>query len=356
METGNGSGPDHLTHYAQLLDRPDSYHIFLALRILEAQFPDAPRLGESQRPREETYRLGQEAELAFPTSTIAGMTAPAHGRPGQLINRFFGLFGPQGPLPLHITEYIRDRYRNHRDPTLLSFGNMLTHRLFGLLYRGWSVAHPAPSFDRSLKGRRGRQASDPFAEKVAAISGHKGRAMDNRDAMPDLAKRHFAGHLAAGPRHANGLVSIISVFVRAPVRLQQFVGQWLELEPGDRWQLGQRVGLGLGTSIGTRVWSHSAKFRLRIGPMSLPDFQRMMPGSPSLQRLEDIVRNYVGDTLDWDINLVLAKDEVPKAVLGQTTRLGHTSWIGTRTGDSDADDLYLIPVALARRHGGGTAV
>jgi type VI secretion system protein ImpH len=109
------------------------------------------------------------------------------------------------------------------------------------------------------------------------------------------------------------------------------------------------VGLGLGTSIGSRVWSHAAKFRLRIGPLTLSDFERMMPGSPSLARLEAIVRNYVGDTLDWDINLVLRREEVPQAVLGRTTMLGHTSWIGTRSGATDADDLYLIPRSLRQR-------
>jgi type VI secretion system protein ImpH len=226
---------------------------------------------------------------------------------------------------------------------------MLTHRLFTLFYRAWAVSHPGPSFDRTLKGKK---AADPFARKVAALSGHYERGFDNRDEMPDLAKRHFVGHLAPGPRHPSGLISIISGFVRSQVDLQQFVGQWLELEPDDQWQLGSRVGLGLGTSIGHRVWSHAAKFRLRIGPMSLSDFERLMPGSPTLLRLEAIVRNYVGDTLDWDMNLVLAKDQVPKAVLGQTTMLGHTSWIGTRTRDTDADDLYLIPRSLAHR---GTA-
>ncbi|RUS59685.1 type VI secretion system baseplate subunit TssG [Pseudorhodobacter sp. E13] len=349
METGDGAGQDHLTHYAQLLAEPEKYHIFRALRILEAQFPDLPRLGESTRPRQEPFRLEQEAELAFPPSTIAKMVPPAQGKPGRLINRFFGLFGPHGPLPLHLTEFARDRQRNHRDPTFLAFGNMLTHRLFGLFYRAYAVAHPAPSFDRSLKGNRAGREVDPFARKVAALSGHYEKGFNNRDEMPDMAKRHFVGHLTPGPKHAHGLVSIISGFVRAPVTLQQFVGQWLELEPGDRWQLGSRVGLGLGTSIGSKVWSHAAKFRLRIGPLTLKDFERMMPGSPSLARLEAIVRNYVGDTLDWDINLVLRREEVPQAVLGQTTMLGHTSWIGTRTGDTDADDLYLIPRSLVQR-------
>ncbi len=351
METGQGAGPDHLTHYARLLADPQTHHLFMALRIIEAQFADRPRLGESKRPREDMFRIGQEAELAFPTSTIESIEAPGAGRPGRMVNRFFGLFGPMGPLPLHLTEYARERVRNYHDDTFIAFANMLTHRLAGLLYRSWAAAQPAPSFDRAIRGRRARGVeADPFERKVAALSGHYEHGLRYRDAMPELSKRHFVGHLSGGPRHADGLTSMLSAFFRAPVALIPFVGEWLELEPDDRWELGAKAGLGQGTSIGSRVWSHTAKFRLRIGPMPLAEFRRLMPGTPALERLEAIVRNYVGDTLDWDVNLILARDEVPRAQLGADTQLGQTSWLGTRTKDSDADDLYLVPQSLARGH------
>jgi type VI secretion system protein ImpH len=196
METAQRARPDDLTHFAQLLRQPETIHLFHALRVIEAEFHDAPRFGESTRPRQDRMRLGQEAELAFPTSTIAAVTRPGGGRPGRLTNRFFGLFGPHGPLPLHMTSYARDRLRNHRDPTLVAFANMLTHRLMGLFYRAWAAAHPAPSLDRGEDSR--------FERKVAALSGHLGVWLRDRDAMPDLARRHFAGHLAAGPSHAEG--------------------------------------------------------------------------------------------------------------------------------------------------------
>lgn len=350
METGQGAGPDHLTHYARLLADPQTHHLFMALRIIEAQHSDRPRLGESKRPREDIIRITQEAELAFPTSTIESIIPPDGNRPGQLINRFFGMFGPMGPLPLHLTEFARDRTRNHRDHTFVAFANMLTHRLAGLLYRAWANSQPAPSFDRAIRGKRARGIeADPFERKVGALSGHYMDGARHRDSMPELAKRHFVGHLSSGPRHADGLTSLLSAFVRAPVSLIPFVGEWLELEPDDQWQLGTKAGLGQGTSIGSRVWSHAAKFRLRIGPMPLSEFRRLMPGTPSLDRLEAIVRNYVGDTLDWDINLVLARDQVPQSQLGVDTRLGQTSWIGVRTKDSDADDLYLVPQSLSHR-------
>ncbi len=338
MATGTGSRPDDLSLFDRLVERPEEHHVFQALRIIEAQFADRPRLGESRRLRQDAVRLGQEAELSFPPSTIAAFTPPRGGKPARLTNRFFGLFGPQGPLPLHLTEYARDRLRNHRDSTLVAFANMLTHRMMGLLYRAWSAGQPAPSFDRE---------DDPLARKVAALAGYDGDHLRGRDAMPDLARLHFAGHLAQGPKNADGLVSILSAFFEVPVSVQQFVGTWLDLEPDDRWQLGMGGGLGRTTSIGGRVWSRAAKFRLKIGPLSLTDYQRLLPGGAAQERLQAIVRSYAGDALEWDVNLILVGDEVPRAALGATARLGHIAWIGSRRDADDvrgdAEDLFLYP-------------
>ncbi len=339
MATGKGSGPDHLSLFEALTEKPEEHHVFQALRILEAHFADAPRLGESRRARQDQVRLGQVPELAFPPSTISAFKPGEKGSPAQLTNRFFGYFGPHGPLPLHLTEYVRDRLRNHRDPTFVAFADMLTHRFMSLLYRAWSAGQPAPNFDRG---------NDPLARKVASLAGFNGDNLQNRDAMPDLTRLSFAGHLSQGPKNAEGLVSILSAFFDVPVHVQQFVGTWLQLEPDDQWVLGRTAGLGQSTSIGERVWSRASKFRIRIGPLRLEEYERLLPGDGSLERLQSIVRTYGGDTLDWDINLILAGEEVPRASLGRNVKLGHVSWIGTRPdpdGDvrADAEDLFLYP-------------
>ena len=341
MATGGGTGSDDLTHYAQLQANPQSYHMFQALRVIEAQHAAKPRLGQSRRSAQDPVRLGQEAELAFPTSTIADFSADKQGQM-RLTNRSFGLFGPQGPLPLHLTEYARNRRRNERDTTIIAFADLFTHRLLSLFYRAWAAGHPAPSFDRPEQ--------DPFERKVAALSGYSATGFNRRDEMPDMAKRHFAGHLASGTKTAEGLVSILSAFFSAPVHLQQFVGMWLDLEPDDRWELGAGA-LGRSTSIGARVWSRTSKFRILVGPLSLPDYKRLLPGQGSLERLESIVRNFVGDALDWDVNLILRAADVPRVALGGANSvLGHTSWVGLRRDSAhDADDLYLSPPHVLAR-------
>ena len=332
MAANEGSSKNNL---AQLEKNPEKHHIFHAFRILESAFLELPRIGEARRPREDKFRFGQEAELTFAASSLAEFTPPDNVKPGRLTNRFFGLFGPNGPLPLHMTEYARGRLRHYGDGTLIAFANMLTHRMGTLFYRSWRSAQPAASFDRG--------ENDDFEHKVAAISGFYGQHTHQADDFSDLAKRHFAGLLAQGPKNAEGLRSILQAFFQAPVHVEEFIGSWLELEPNDRWQMGGMASLGRTTSIGSKVWTRSAKFRLRIGPLNYEEYQRLLPGNKSLERLKAIVRNYVGDSLDWDINLVLRAEDIPRIKLGEAMQLGQTTWIGDNKKTKDADELYLEP-------------
>lgn len=337
MVTKNGDKPRDLTHLERLIRDPQSHHIFHAMRVLEAQLPDTPRFAEARRPRQDKVRFGQEPTLGFPPSTIAEYKPQNADRPPKLVNYFFGYFGPNGPLPLHLTEYARTRKFNRNDPTFTAFADTLLHRVMGLLYRAWVRGQPAPAFDRGDNSETER--------KIAALGGFHGAHLRDRDAMPDLAKRHFAGLLSAGPKNAEGLVAILNGFFNAKVELQEFVGDWLTLEPTDRWVLGGSGGLGQTTCIGERVWSNASKFRLRIGPLPLDEYKQFLPGTPALARLRAIVRNYVGDQFDWDVNLVLKGADVPQAQLGASTQLGLTSWVGSEPHAPEVADLFLTPMA-----------
>ncbi len=338
MASANRPSTAALGRLKALAADPTRFNFQRAMRILDAAFSDRPRLGETKRPKDDAVRLGQDVSLAFPTSTISEFEEAKDGRPAKLTTRFFGLFGPNGPLPLHLTEYARERKRHSRDGTMIAFADVFHHRFLSLFWRAWSSADPASSFDRP--------DSDHFSDDVAALAGHLGAPFSDRDEMPDLAKRRFAGRLAHHSRNEDGLLAIVSAFFNAPVEIQPFIGSWLKLEPEEHWRLGDRgvnARLGQSTSLGGRVWTRQDKFRIRIGPMGMEEYERMLPGRESLTRLVAIVRNYIGDELDWDLNLVLKEIETPPAQLGAAGQLGWTTWIGQRE-KQDAYDLYLTPL------------
>ena len=58
------------------------------------------------------------------------------------------MLGPNGPLPIHITEYVRHRLRHAGDPTLSRFLDLLNHRFLALLYRAWAQAQQHANRDR----------------------------------------------------------------------------------------------------------------------------------------------------------------------------------------------------------------
>jgi type VI secretion system protein ImpH len=327
---------------APLLDRvartPHTFDLFYLLRQIDALCPDRPRLGMSGRPEQDVLRIGQVPTLGFAPAALAGLTPANATRPPLLRTYLFGLFGPNGPLPLHLTEYVRSRAQHHNDPTAAGFADLLHHRLATLFFRAWAASEPTVSHDRPQE--------DEFARQLASLAGYGMDSLRNRDAMPDVAKLHFVGRLASHACNPEGLEAMVGSFFDVPVRVEEFVPGWVTLPASALCRLGEDPAtgtLGSTATAGGRIRLQHHRFRIRIGPLNLPDYQRLLPGRPSMQRLAPIVRNYVGDELGWSAKLLLRHDQVPQMRLGQSGHLGWTGWIGTRRSRQPADDLSVDP-------------
>jgi len=322
---------------------PHQFDFFQALRrieVLQASRRHQPRLGAALRPADEPLRMGQAPDLTFAASALAQLQMGDDGAPPRLIVNFFGLLGPNGPLPLHLTEYARDRLRNADDPTMVRFFDLFHHRMLLFFYRAWATAQPTVSRDRP--------ADDRFERYVGALAGYGLTAVRSRDAFPDTAKLFYAGHLAAQSRNAEGLEAVIGDFFVMPARIEQFVGGWIDLPDDHRWHLGGRSDrgqLGVSTIAGARAWTAQQKFRVVLGPLTRAQFQRMLPGGASLPKLAALVRNYVGDELRWDLRLIL-EDRIEEPWRMGGSRLGWTTWLGRPVGGR-REDLVLDPQAEA---------
>jgi type VI secretion system protein ImpH len=322
---------------AELTEHPFAFGFYQALRRLQA-LDSSSNLGRSVRPRDDRIRLQQEPDLRFSPSAIRSFVPPNADEPGKLTVDFLGLFGPNGPLPLHLTEYARERLTQHKDPTLTAFLNIFHHRLLSLFYRAWAVHQKSVDLDRPA-GRK-------IANYIGSFIGIGSPALAQRDDVDDAATLYFSGRLSAQTRNAEGLSAILNEYFGIPVTLEPFTGQWITVPEADACRLGESPATGqIGSTVivGSRVWQVQTKFRLRFGPMTLAELQRMLPIHGSFKRLKTWIRNYCGDELFWDVRYVLLASEVPTTQLGHGGYLGWTSWITTRRPAHDAEDLLIDP-------------
>ncbi len=215
----------------RLMQSPYSFDFFQAVRRIECAHPAQPRIGHSQHLNGDPIRFGQEPSLAFAPSTIASCQPGPDGGAPRLSVHFLGLLGPNGPMPLHITEYVRGRILINHDRTMARFLDVFHHRMISLFYRAWASSQMPVSRDRPQEDR--------FAMYIGSLIGIGMRSLRGRDTIQDEAKLHYSGRLACQTRNAEGIRAILSDYFGVPTRIDQFVGQWIDLPPENLLKLGQ---------------------------------------------------------------------------------------------------------------------
>ena len=331
--------------FDQLTRAPHAFDFYQVMRRLESLYcdrPERPRFGAGARPADEPIRLGQDPSLIFAPRALGALTPGKNGAPPRLSVNFFGLLGPNGPMPLHITEYANERQRHAEDPTMSRFFDLFNHRMMLLFYRAWSTAQPTVGHDHPATNR--------FLLYVGALEGLGLTSVRNRDDFPDSAKLFYAGRLGGQTRNADGLAAMVGEFFKMPARVEPFMGSWLLIPGGHQWRLGAggtRGGaLGGSTIAGQRAWSRQQKFRVVLGPLNRAQFTRMLPGHDSLKKLTALVRNYAGDENAWDVRLILDEQTEEPCRLGRSL-LGWTSWLGKQPRSGKREDLILDPMSEA---------
>jgi type VI secretion system protein ImpH len=328
----------------QMTERPYEFGLFSFLRIIECRNDEKPRLGESRRPAQDPIRIGQEPAITFESASLTAFQIAENEKPHRLTIRHPGLFGPNGPLPLHLTEYARKRMHRHGDPTFVRFLDIFHHRMISLFYRAWANNEPTISYDRPH--------ADRFSDYVAAMAGLGMATLRKRDEIADLAKFYYCGRLSGQTKCAEGLEDILQDYFKMPVRIEPFVGEWLKLPVQNRCRLGRDPANGtLGDSaiLGSRVWECQYKFRIVVGPLDVEEYENLLPVGTRIRRLIALVRNYIGDELAWDLKLILKRGDVPAMRLSSSSRLGWTTWLGKKPPAGDADDLVIDAFAFITR-------
>lgn len=317
--------------------------------LIEGLAPEAARVGGGGPPRAEALVFRHDPSLAFSASDISSVVVekPSSvervvGEAGQLryeiTTTFLGLTGATSPLPEYLVEdSVGEERSAERD-----FLDMFHHRLLSLLYRLVTKYDLGADFESS--------GHDAWSRRIVALGGADAYAEGRESRLPMLALLRLAPVLATGPRNGRSLRLALEEVLRseigaASVAIDEFVGAWVDIEADQLTRLGQaNHRLGRDMVLGPRAFDVSAKFRVRIGPVTRSVYDRLRPQGDLFPVVKEVVERMLGNRLAYELEIAIATESVPTFVLSTSSgmRLGHDTWLG---GARPSEKRVVVDVA-----------
>jgi len=312
-----------------------TYSFFKAVDLLEKLYSDRKPLGQTHDPSREAVRFSVKPGLTFAPSDIAGFSPETKDHSCTMEVAFMGLIGPSGVLPHWCNELVAERKRK-KDLSISAFYDIFHHRFITLFYLAWKK-HQFPV--TYLPGSR-----DKLSGYLLSLAGLGTVGLRGRMGLPEESLSFYSGLLSRQTPSAVSIESAVAYYADTSVTVEQFVERMIPLSPEDRTSIGAaNARLGEDTVCGSHVWDCQTKFRVTLGPMSLAKFQRFMPSGDLLRPIFSFVRYMVGIEYEFDIRVLLKRDEVPGCILGAESpapRLGWSTWIKSPE-HKHQDDPYI---------------
>jgi type VI secretion system protein ImpH len=298
------------------------FNFFQAVSLLEEYFQSQGIRNPLDTGR---VRFVPDPSISFPPNDIAGIR-DAKGLFVMMLS-FMGLVGVTSPLPVYFSEYL-SRRQEHA-PALYNFLTIFNHRFHTLFYKSWKKYHFIKSF--------AADGSDPFSKNIGKLTGCVNETM-SKDQLRLLA---YCGILAGLRRGPAALESMISdYFAGIPVNVVQFYPRWAPLR--QKTQVGIDSRLGMTALCGTTFFDVSGKFRVVIGPLKREVYETYLSKSENIATMQSIIKSYITDPLDFDIEVQLQSMELVPVCLGwDNSRLGTTSSLGKSKSRTDIQSIII---------------
>lgn len=311
---------------AAIVQDAPHYSFFQAVQLLESLAGRGVRVGHQGPAAEEVLRFRPLASLAFQNADLARVEVIRDDRDRarfRLETTFLGLYGSSSPLPNFYTEEL---LQETGDESLVrDFLDLFHHRLLSLFYRCWEKYRYYTQFRRA--------GDDEFSRRILCLAGLAVPSPPEERVVEPVRLLRYLGLFLEKSRPAASLRALVSdYFGGIPVEVAPFVGRWVTV-PGElRNRLGDRnCTLGRDVHAGQRVRDRSGKFRITLGPVGLETFLSFLPHEENFRALEDLMRLFVVDQLEHEVELILRHDEIPDLLLTEESpgcRLGQTTWLG----------------------------
>lgn len=332
----DNSGRRRGTALARLLAEPRRFTFDAAMRILT--------FFRHRADPAEAAHFTAVAGSSFPGAEVTEVQVDPRTGSVRVTVGLIGLTGPVGVLPRHYSDAVVTDQRT-RAFSLTHFLDLISDRMIAAFAAAGAKYRPHRAADTGVLAID-RKRGDPVADALLALTGYGTPGLADRLLAGAASLRHYAGLFSAHPRSVDRLEALASDWLGRPVKVEQFAGAWIAVPPDQRTRMpvglapGAFTQLGVDAAAGIRAWDQQARLVLRIGPLDLAYFERLLPDRPMLRELVSLVRAFVGFEVGFAVNPVLHRDAVPPLVLrgpaetgasGAGPRLGWNSWLPNAT-------------------------
>lgn len=300
------------------------FSFFQAVHLLETFFPEKERLGKATKPGKEAVRFSVRPGFSFPPSDLADFVVPEDEKsPVEMSIAFLGLIGPAGVMPDAYNEIAISRLAK-KDHSLVAFFNIFHHRLITLFYLAWKK-HQFPV--NYVTG-----AKDNLSRYLLSLCGLGTKGLHGRIGFAEESLSYYSGFLSRQVPSGETIRSTVEHFSGCSTEIEEFVQRLIPLQDSDRTRLGSANStMGVDALCGSQIWECQTQFLLRLGPMPLKDFVRFLPDGDMHGPTFSLVRYMVGVEYEFEIMVILKREEAPGCQIGalgrESRQLGWTTWL-----------------------------
>jgi type VI secretion system protein ImpH len=297
------------------------------LRLLVCQ-------GNDRRPDDsvvrEAIRVRSALSLDFPGTDITSIEEKHDDRHFRFLitATFLGLYGASSPLPTFYTEDLMDEAAEDMSVSR-DFMDIMNSPIFPLHFQCWS---------RYRLGIKVAEEQDPqWLERLFSLLG-LGIEQIRQGIDGAYSLIRYIGLFTQMPRSAQGLETLLCDALNVPqLKILPCIPKKAFIPEDQLCLLGvSGNSLGMDSYVGQTVKDRMGKFRIRIGPVNGMAFHDWLPDTARFQKLGMLIRIYLGQPLEWDLEMILGDGEAGTTRLGEGnwSRLGWNTWIFS--GDADA--------------------
>ena len=327
----------HASVIQQLLDAPQRFECFQALRLLLAWL--AEHGIDEHTALAKLVRFDNSVSLRFPAGQVETLTTggaddadsllqallSGHGQHIHLTPAFMGLLGCQGSLPSHYSERIAAHQYSERDTGPRAFLDLFSSRAVALFYQAWQ------KYRIEQAGHSG-----DFLSRLLALAAC-------RPGQDEAAAGLYSGLLQQRNISSIVMARILADHFGVPCHIDEATGAMDVLAPREQTALGaDNAVLGQRALVGERCRRPDLAVRLRLGPLTAKQHASFLPRAPGSQALRHMLMLFGQPLVRYDIVLVLRASDVRGTTLAAAPQgsLGCNSFLGDAATPHHRDDKH----------------